>query len=131
MVDSGRLDAFASDTSQYTADLCLGSPFLLPVRREKLSEESTDVGSKSKYTLSLTLITPPMGCKEGGFGASDGLQGGVEIWTSVDTYKGGWILIANHVQGGLIQCVRRATGGGGKPCDLMRRHQPRPYTLWP
>ena len=53
MVDSGRLDAFASDTWQYTADLRLGSPLLLPVRTDKLSEESTDVGSKSEYTLSL------------------------------------------------------------------------------
>ena len=101
MVDSGRLDAFASDTWQYTADLCLGSPLLLPVRTEKLSEESTDVGSKSKYTLSLTLITPPRGCKGGsGFGVSDGLQEEVEIWTSVDTYKGGWILIVRRVSTG-------------------------------
>ena len=78
MVDSGRLDAFASDTSQYTADLCLGSPFLLPVRREKLSEESTDLGAKSKYTLSLTFITPP-----------HGLQGGVDLVRQMG-YKGGW-----------------------------------------
>ena len=38
VVDSGRLDAFASDTWQYTADLCLRSLLLLPVRTEKLSE---------------------------------------------------------------------------------------------
>ena len=78
MVDSGRLDAFASDTWQYTADLCLGSPLVLPVRTDKLSEESTDVGSKSKYTLSLTLITLPRGCK-----------GGVDLVRQTG-YKGGW-----------------------------------------
>ena len=100
MVDSGRLDAFASDTWQYTADLCLGSPLLLPVRTDKLSEESTDVGSKSKYTLSLTLITLPRGCK-GGW-----------IWCVRRATRGGGNLdVGGHLQGGVD--LDRQTGFDG------------------